>query len=109
MDVARALYLDLTGQPVSQAPFQEGRKWIVEDLDLLASLRYVRDGKMTFKHCLGSFRGVRETAYFAVDDPRPFFAMCMSRGKELGRRMFRNMRRGAARHFKPAYSANRWA
>jgi hypothetical protein len=34
MDVARALYLDMTGQPVAPAQTVEGRKWIVEDFDL---------------------------------------------------------------------------
>ncbi len=44
MDVVRALYQDLTGQPVlpaRRAP--EGRKWLVEDVVLLSSIRYWRD------------------------------------------------------------------
>jgi hypothetical protein len=35
MDVVRALYLNLTGQPVRSGRAREGRKWIVEQSDLL--------------------------------------------------------------------------
>src|SRR4029077_19384292 len=42
MDVARALYLDMTGQPVAPARAADGRKWIVEDFDLFSALRSVR-------------------------------------------------------------------
>ncbi len=31
MDIVRALYLDLTNQPVISSSPKEGRKWIVED------------------------------------------------------------------------------
>lgn len=72
MDVVRALYLDLTGQSVPPAVLPEGRKWLVEDQDLISSLRYHRDGKLTFKQWVGSFRGTQEAAYFAWDDPAPF-------------------------------------
>src|SRR5262249_48159645 len=75
MDVARALYLDLTGQPIAAAEACEGRKWVVEDLDVLSSLRYLRDRKLTFKQWIGSFRGIAETAFFSLDDPLPFVAM----------------------------------
>jgi predicted ATP-grasp superfamily ATP-dependent carboligase len=40
MDVARALYQDMTGQPVTPASTPEGRKWMVEDGDLFSSFRY---------------------------------------------------------------------
>ena len=83
MDVARALYLDLTGQPVVMGAVREGRKWVVEDLDMLSSLRYMLDRKLTLIEWLRSFRGVQESAYFAADDPLPFVAMCLKRGKDL--------------------------
>jgi D-aspartate ligase len=82
MDVARALYLDLTGQPVVSAAAREGRKWIVEDLDGLSSMRYLLDRKLTLKQWISSFWGVRETAFLAFDDPLPFLAMCLIRGKQ---------------------------
>jgi predicted ATP-grasp superfamily ATP-dependent carboligase len=75
LDVARAAYLDLTGQAVPASRFREGRKWLVEDRDLVSSLRYYRDGVLSPGEWLRSFRGVEETAYFAADDPAPFFRM----------------------------------
>jgi D-aspartate ligase len=75
MDVARALYLDLTGQPVVSAQAEEGRKWIVEDFDLFSSLRSCRDGALTLKEWVRSLRGVQEAACFALDDPLPFLLM----------------------------------
>ena len=71
LDVVRALYLDLTGQPVVAAEPRWGRKWIVEK-DLASSWRYWRDGKLGIGEWLTSFRGVEEAGYFATDDLRPF-------------------------------------
>ncbi len=78
MDVARALYLDLTGQPVPAAAARDGRKWLVEPNDLQASLLYWREGTLTPGQWLGSLRGVEEAAWFARDDLAPFLAMCRS-------------------------------
>jgi predicted ATP-grasp superfamily ATP-dependent carboligase len=75
MDVARALYLDLTGQPVGPAPACEGRKWIVEDKDLHSCYRYFQDGHLTIGQWVRSLGGIREAAYFAADDPLPFLTM----------------------------------
>jgi len=69
LDVVRALYLDLTGQTVPPCQVREGRKWIVEDKDLVSSFTYHRDGKLTIGEWIASLRGVEETAYFAWDDP----------------------------------------
>ncbi|MGI8992314.1 MAG: carboxylate--amine ligase [Bryobacteraceae bacterium] len=77
MDVARAMYLDLTGQPVQAAPAREGRKWIVEDQDVISSFRYWRDGKLGFKEWATSFSGIREGACWALDDPLPLLAMAV--------------------------------
>ncbi|HEV3110995.1 MAG TPA: hypothetical protein VGY99_10915 [Candidatus Binataceae bacterium] len=77
MDVVRALYQDMTGQPVIPACAPEGRKWIVEDVDFLSSFRYWRDGKFTLKQWMNSFRGVREMTFLAADDPLPFAGACM--------------------------------
>ena len=75
MDVARAIYLDLTGQPVPAGPAEEGRKWMVEDFDLFSALRSWKDRSLSFTNWFNSFRGVQETACFAWDDPVPFFLM----------------------------------
>jgi D-aspartate ligase len=71
MDVARALYQDMTGQPVLASGTQEGRKWIVEDCDWVSALRYCRDGRLTLKGWRDSQRGLNEASYLALDDPWP--------------------------------------
>jgi predicted ATP-grasp superfamily ATP-dependent carboligase/ubiquinone/menaquinone biosynthesis C-methylase UbiE len=76
LDVVRALYLDLTGQPVPSSAPCPGRKWFVEELDLASSVRYRRDGRLAVRDWLRSFGGVRESAWFARDDVRPFAGMC---------------------------------
>ena len=75
MDVARALYLHLTGQPAPPARAAEGRKWIVEDFDLFSALRCWRDHTLTLKDWASSLRGIQECAGFAFDDPLPFLLM----------------------------------
>ena len=75
MDVALALYLDMTGQPVPLAQAAEGRKWIVEDFDLFSALRAWRDHRLLLKDWGRSLSGVQETACFALDDPLPFLLM----------------------------------
>jgi D-aspartate ligase len=75
LDVARALYLDLTGQPVEAGSAREGRKWLVENYDAVSSLRYLRDQRLTPGGWLGSFRGLEECAWFSLDDPLPFAVM----------------------------------
>lgn len=91
MDVARALYLHLTGQPVATAPAAEGRKWIVEDFDLVSALHSLRDGTLTLQDWMRSFRGIQETACFAFNDPLPFLLMPIADCCELYR-WIRNQR-----------------
>jgi predicted ATP-grasp superfamily ATP-dependent carboligase len=73
MDVVRICYLDLTDQSVPETALRPGRKWILED-DIPAALRAVRDGSLTVTQWLKSIRGVRESHWFAPDDPMPFLA-----------------------------------
>jgi predicted ATP-grasp superfamily ATP-dependent carboligase len=89
MDVARAMYLDLTGQEVVSMPAKEGRKWIVEDLDLVSSFRYCREGTLSFSDWVRSFRGIEEAAFMCKDDPLPVTAMIVSRFGEFIRRLLR--------------------
>jgi predicted ATP-grasp superfamily ATP-dependent carboligase len=83
MDVARALYQDMTGQAVLPATTQEGRKWIVEDCDWIAALRYCRDGRLTLKGWRDSLRGVQETSYLAADDPWPVAGVVLTNLRRL--------------------------
>ena len=81
MDVVRALYQDMTSQPITPAKAPEGRKWIVEDVDLLSSFRYWRDGKFTVKEWMNSFRGIKEMTFLAADDLLPFAGAWMMDAK----------------------------
>lgn len=87
MDVVRALYLDLTGQPVPRGVPREGRKWIVEQFDLLSSLQYGWSGKLTLAKWARSLHGIEEGAWFAWDDPVPFAAMCLASLVKTGRKV----------------------
>lgn len=89
MDVARALYLDMTNQEVVPSPAKEGRKWMVEDLDLVSSYRYFREGSLSFAEWFPSFRGVEEAAFISTDDPFPVAAMILARSAEFIRRLWR--------------------
>jgi D-aspartate ligase len=75
MDVVRALYLDMTGQPVPATATAEGRKWIVEDFDLFSALRSSMSRTLKLGPWLRSLGGIQEAACFAWDDPLPFLMM----------------------------------
>jgi predicted ATP-grasp superfamily ATP-dependent carboligase len=75
MDVARAAYLHLTGQPVPPSSMCVGRKWLVEDADIISCIHYYRLGLLTVPNWLSSYSGVRESAWFATDDVLPFLRM----------------------------------
>jgi D-aspartate ligase len=85
MDVARALYLKSTGQAVPSGQAAEGRKWIVEDFDLVSALRSGWAGDLGIKEWLGSLRGVQEAACFSIDDPLPALLMGVADCCELYR------------------------
>jgi predicted ATP-grasp superfamily ATP-dependent carboligase len=83
MDVVRALYLDMTGNPVPPTQTIEGRKWIVEDFDLFSAIRSFADGDLSLRDWAKSFTGIHEAACFASDDPLPFFMMALADCCEL--------------------------
>jgi D-aspartate ligase len=70
MDVVRVCYLDLTGQLPPPTALRHGRKWMLED-DVPAALGAIREGSLTVREWLKSLRGVRESHWFAPDDPLP--------------------------------------
>lgn len=92
-DVARDLYLDLTGQQRERAIPREGRKWMIEDFDFISSFHYRREGALDFGEWRRSLEGVEETAWWWGSDPVPFVTMCGSFLKsQIPRRL-----RGSAR------------
>jgi predicted ATP-grasp superfamily ATP-dependent carboligase len=74
-DVVRALYLDLTGQPQPEVRRREGRRWMIEDYDIISSLHYYQEGSLKPGQWLRSFAGLEEAAWFNWKDPVPFFLM----------------------------------
>jgi D-aspartate ligase len=75
LDVARMLYLDMTGQPIPPTELVEGRRWVIEDQDLISCLAYRRERDLPILEWLKSYRGIDEYAWFARDDLRPFGRM----------------------------------
>jgi len=86
-DVVRALYLDLTGQAQPPSEAREGRKWLIEDFDLISSLHYYREGSLSVGEWMRSFQGVEESAWFDATDLRPFGLML----RKLGARGLRKL------------------
>jgi D-aspartate ligase len=87
LDMVRAAYLDLTGQPAvpAGAPAADrepatGRSFMVESYDPLSALSYWRSGELRLRNWLAASRAVDETAWFARDDLRPFELMCVRMG-----------------------------
>jgi predicted ATP-grasp superfamily ATP-dependent carboligase len=75
LDVARALYLDITGQTIPSAQVPEGRKWVVETNDIVSSWVQFRKRQLTPSGWLRSLRGVQERAWLASDDLAPLAAL----------------------------------
>jgi predicted ATP-grasp superfamily ATP-dependent carboligase len=71
VDVVRICYLDFTGQPAPGTALQPGRKWMLEE-DVVVALRAMRRGTLGPIEWVRSLRGVRESQWFAHDDPMPF-------------------------------------
>jgi D-aspartate ligase len=96
LDVVRAQHLDLTGRPVPGGRQCDGRRLVVENVDLPALLAY-RRGRYSAPHAPRRATGT-ELAWLAADDPGPFLAM-LARSVRPGvadlRRMWRD--RGRAR------------
>jgi D-aspartate ligase len=83
LDVAMALYMDLTGQQIATVVPKEGRRWIIEDYDLESSLKYHKEGILTFRGWVKSFKGIEEAAWFNWKDPFPFLVMCSGLVKKV--------------------------
>lgn len=75
LDVCRDMYLDLTGQPRYPAVPIEGRRWLIEDFDVISTYDYFREGSLTFSEWISSFQRVQEGLWFSWKDPWPFLKM----------------------------------
>lgn len=99
-DVVKALYLDLTGQEQPPVVPREGRRWLIEDFDVISSIDYYREGTLGVAEWLRSFKGVEEGAWFSWRDPAPLLELTRRLSKVFGgwagRRLPRPRRRQSA-------------
>lgn len=98
LDVARILYLHTTGQPVPSTTVREGRRWIIEDQDLISCRGYRQEGGLSLGEWIRSYRGIDETAWFARDDIMPFLRV-------FGDLLTRRFRRRPSHRPQPAAAA----
>jgi len=85
MDVIRSQYMDLTEQnSTEQVVPREGRRWMIEDDDLISSIHYYQEGTLKIKDWLSSFRHVEEGAWFSWRDPLPFVVVLFRLAKKIG-------------------------
>ncbi len=77
-DVVRAMYLDLTGQAVPSIVARDGRRWMNETADLVASTHYHQLDGLSFWAWFRSLSAVREGATWGLDDPLPFIVAITS-------------------------------
>ncbi|MGH3988557.1 MAG: carboxylate--amine ligase [Pseudonocardiaceae bacterium] len=79
VDVVVAAHLDLTGREIPPGAPHIGRRFLVENYDPIAALRYRSDG-LDLKSWVASVRRADELAWFARDDLAPFGLMCLRMG-----------------------------
>jgi D-aspartate ligase len=90
IDVARALYIDLTGGDLpSDARQVEGRTFVSELHDLLAAWRYIRTGNLSVGGWMRSLRHVDVGGWFAADDPAPFVLLSLRMALRRSSRVLR--------------------
>jgi D-aspartate ligase len=94
LDVARALYLDLTDQAVPTDVPAEGRVWWVENLDTAAAIDSRVAGELSLRRWARSLRRVDEPVWFARDDLAPFRAMCARTARAFAGRLVNLVRTG---------------
>jgi D-aspartate ligase len=98
LDVARALYLDLTGEAVPPRSPNDGRRWLHETADLLAFKAYRRFDGLSGRSWVASLRGVQEGALWSWTDPLPLaMSMWQIAEETLAARWARATRRWPAR------------
>lgn len=94
-DVARAMYLDLTGRAVPAIEPWEGRSWIKEDADLIAFKHYRKMDELGTWTWISSVMRADEGATFSPRDPLPFLlSLGLLVQQTFTRRWSRRLRRG---------------
>lgn len=104
IDVVRAAHLELTGRVAPAAPPLYDRHLIVENLDLASRLV-----TLTATRRLPNDEGRTEYAWFATDDPLPFFAMTLRFGAGVFARLWSMFRKWSSRRPRQSVEAPRTA
>jgi len=76
VELLYTMYCDAVGYPLPKARQQRytGIKWIFWRRDIAAALRSWRNGELTLRQWLRSWRGRKTCAVFSWSDPLPFLA-----------------------------------
>ena len=87
-------YADLAGIPrgCGSAPLHPVR-WVNEFTDVQSGLDLVREGVFTLREWVTSYRGAKRYALFSWRDPMPFLSAGRKNGKDVLRRVFRQVLR----------------
>jgi D-aspartate ligase len=89
VDVARAIYFDLTGNRIhNQLRPVKSRTFVAEFHDFASSFANFIQGKLSFKEWKGSLLGNRELAWFSHDDLMPFLMVCLRLPFTMLRKIF---------------------
>jgi D-aspartate ligase len=75
VDPSWRIYATLAGIPLHPQPEQrDGRRVIVPSLESRAALEYMREGTLSFRGLLQSYRGVRNVSGLSLSDPGPLLS-----------------------------------
>jgi|GEM_PF-368498 len=91
IDIVRAFYFDSTNQSFFFSSATNGRRWFVEDKDILSSFHYKKYGHLSIREWLKSFKGAEEAGYFAKDDLLPFINMFSHHVKKSSLRLLKKI------------------
>lgn len=75
LDSVRALYLDLTDQRVPAVVPEWGRAWLIEETDLISTIKLLRNGSLSISDWWKSVRQTSEFAFCDSRDMRPALAL----------------------------------
>ena len=102
LDVVRAAYLDLTGQPVTGAEPESGRSFMVESYDPLTAISYWRRGEISLRSWLAADPTSRRDGLVRPRRPAPVRAHVRPHGLADADQAARCGCQGAAQLTRPA-------
>jgi len=98
VDVVRALHLDMTGRRVPRGKPRNGRKFMVENYDVIAAFGGYRRNGLTLQGWWRSLRGVEELGWFSSDDLLPTVVLAAYLAVAVCKRASRRAIMGLIRH-----------